>query len=151
MSLPSICIKDVVTTNGEMTILEAARLMKNGHIGDLVVVKQNGTKKPIGILTDRDIVKFVVADNQMPEKVLVEDIMSRTLVTVPQTISLFEALDIMQENGIHRVPVVNSEGSLIGIVASADILSILASELVSLSEISQQQISKEKRGAITLS
>jgi CBS domain-containing protein len=118
-------------------IVDAAKRMRTSHIGDLVVIEnRNGRQFPIGIVTDRDIVVSVVAGD--PEHIaylLVSDVMSDDLVTAREHDSIEAALKKMEEHGVRRLPVVDADGMLVGILTLDDILQYLTgqqSELVAL-------------------
>lgn len=143
MALEKVC-HTAVSIGRYATITEAAKLMKHKHVGCLVVAEgNNGSKIPVGILTDRDIVKEVVATNKSPDKVAVEDVMARNPATVRTTDGIADTIDTMSENGYHRIPVVNEQGYLVGIVAASDLEKLLAHELSYLSRVSENQLKKE--------
>lgn len=116
-----IMTREVCTVKKSSTLLEAAKKMLECGVGSVVVV-ENG--KPIGIVTEKDILYKVVSKNRIPSEVKVEEIMSTPLITIRPTTSLREAADIMRKRGIRRLPVVDNNGNLIGIVTDNDILSV---------------------------
>ncbi len=116
-----IMTRYVCTGEKEETLLTASKRMIEFGVGSIVVV-ENG--RPIGIVTERDILLKVVSRNRIPSKVRLKDIMSTPLITVNPNTSLREAADIMRKRGIRRLPVVNENGNLIGIVTDNDILSV---------------------------
>src|SRR5438093_4555097 len=99
------------------SVVEAARLMREQHIGSLPVTEDEGL---VGMITDRDITTRVVAENAVPEATSVEDVYSRDLISVEPDKDLDEALKLMARHQVRRLPVVEN-GSLVGIVAQADI------------------------------
>lgn len=124
----------VITVSPSTPIAEAALLMRDEDIGALVVV--NNEKKPIGIITDRDIVVSVLADRENPEEILVEDVMrkkpeNRKLIVVGEDTNIFDILKILSKNSIRRVPVTR-KGKLVGIVSVDDIVVVVATELANL-------------------
>lgn len=136
-TIASICNRAVAFTTRETTVAAAAKLMRNGHVGSLVVVEQmNGGKRfPIGIVTDRDIVVEVVATGLDPATITVGDIMARELVVGRESDSVLGTLEIMRFKGVRRLPTVDPDGQLIGIVTADDLLEILAEELGELAKI----------------
>lgn len=143
--------EDVVTIDREATVLDAARLMRERHVGDVVVVENEakGRAKPLGILTDRDIVTEVLAESVPLEKLVVQDVMSDELVTAKQDATPFELITLMRVRGVRRLPVVDASGCLVGLVSSDDVLDLLGSELQALAKVPrhQRQIEIETRSA----
>ena len=137
MTVGEICNRHVVVAPKTEMIVDAARRMRTSHVGNLVVVdNRDEQRRPIGILTDRDIVISVVAgDPDHINYLLVSDAMSSDLVTAKEVESIESALIKMQEHGIRRLPIVNDRGMLVGILTLDDVLRYLTaqqSELVSL-------------------
>ena len=119
-------IRDLMTTNPRSlesgsTVMEAARLMRDEDAGLIPVVEG---EKLVGTVTDRDIAIRVVAEGKSPESITVGEIASRNLVTVDPQQQLHEALRLMARHQIRRLPVVEEDGRLVGIVAQADIARI---------------------------
>jgi len=110
--------------------------MRRYHIGAVVVVDAaEGAQSPVGIVTDRDIVVGVVAMNLDPRDLTAGDIMSDELVTVPEDYEVYEAMTRMREAGVRRMPVVNRNGALTGIVSLDDLLPLVAKELADLARL----------------
>lgn len=140
MSLERVCIKDVITVAEHTNVLELARLMADEHIGCVVVVREG---RPVGILTDRDIVLEVVAAERQPASVQANDIMSRDLVTVTVNDDPLDATRIMRDRGLRRLPVVDAAGALLGIVTLDDLLLLLASEIWNLAGAVENEVRLE--------
>ena len=116
MPVGEICNREVVIAEKSLSVVEAARLMRTHHVGDLVVFEaREGRKHPVGIVTDRDIVVEVVAAAVNPEGLRVGDIMGPEVATVRESEGLFEALRYMRGKGVRRMPVVDAAGGLVGI------------------------------------
>lgn len=142
MPIGDICVRQVVTATRETTVQQAAQLMRENHVGDLLIVEQNhGARTPIGIVTDRDIAVAVVALGLDPAVLSVGDIMGPELQTVDEDEGIFETLHQMRDAGVRRIPVVTQEHSLIGIVSTDDIIQLLADEMTEVAKL----ISREQR------
>jgi CBS domain-containing protein len=145
MRIKDICSRVVVVAEPGTDLREAARLMRDHHVGALVVVDgADGSRRPIGIVTDRDIVVAVVASPGVkPESLNIGDVMSTDLVVVGENVGVFEAVDLMQDRGARRLPVVDAEGRLIGIITLDDVLRMVAGELTALAIAAQRSFSRE--------
>lgn len=128
MSIAGICNRRVIALDKEQSVLEAARLMREHHVGDVIVTSTNGNRRPVGIVTDRDVVVSVVALGLDPAIITVGDVMYRQLVTAPGDQGVFETIQQMRQKGIRRLPVVDEGGVLIGIITLDDLLQLLAEE-----------------------
>jgi CBS domain-containing protein len=116
-------IKDVMTSNpcsidAEKSVAYAAKMMREEDVGLAPIVEGD---KLIGMLTDRDIAIRVVAEGRDPDQVKVADVASKQVVTVDPQQDLDVALRIMAEQQVRRLPVVQEDGKLVGVVAQADI------------------------------
>ena len=127
MSLERFCRKEVVTGRADEQVFAAARKMREGHVGALVIVDERS--RPVGILTDRDLICRVLAAGRDANNLLVEAVMSRDLVVIGRTGTIDEAAFSMRKHGVRRIPVVNADGSLAGMVAFDDLVVLLAAEL----------------------
>lgn len=134
MPIGEICNREVVFSYPNHTVREAALLMREYHVGDLVVVEENGKRKPVGIVTDRDIAISIVALGLDPDVIRVGDIMGPELVTVRENQGVFETIQQMRLKGVRRLPIVGEEGALVGIVAVDDLVALFADELSELSK-----------------
>jgi len=145
MHIKEICSRVVVVAEPGTDLRDAARLMRDHHVGALVVVEgEDGHRRPIGIVTDRDIVVEVVAATGVnPEKLTVGDVMSSDLVVAREDVGVFEAVDLMQDRGARRLPVVDGEGRLVGIITLDDVLRMVAGELTALAIAAQRSFSRE--------
>ncbi|NIW23544.1 MAG: CBS domain-containing protein [Gammaproteobacteria bacterium] len=145
MKIGEICNRSVITVSTDASILEVAQEMRTHHIGDVVVSESaDGVEKPIGIITDRDIVIELVAEEVTLDTVNVGDVMSTTLVTAPHDADLFETLRFMGIKGVRRIPVLDDDGGLYGILSVNEILGVLTKELSFISEVSERQIARER-------
>ena len=132
MNAHELCQRNVVTVRRHEELGTAAWMMRERNVGCLVVVEPAGAmggERPIGMLTDRDIVTSVIVRGANPREVSVEDAMTRHPVTVWTTSSIDDALHRMLESHIRRVPVVDERGRLAGILALDDIFEYLATRM----------------------
>lgn len=142
MAIGELCNREVVIAQRETSVLEASRLMRQYHVGDLVVVDEtDGQRVPVGIVTDRDVVLEVVSMALDASVLTAGDIMGPELATIRENDGVFETIRYMRTKGVRRLPVVNSQGALIGIVTLDDLLELLAEEMSELSQL----ISREKK------
>jgi CBS domain-containing protein len=109
--------EDPRSIGASASVVEAARLMRAEHIGSLPVTEDD---RLVGMITDRDITTRVVAESAAPEVTSVGDVYSRDLISVGPDHDLEEALGLMAQHQVRRLPVVQ-EGRLVGMVAQADI------------------------------
>jgi CBS domain-containing protein len=114
-----IMTRPVITADAEIDILAAARRMGSANVGCLIVVS---SEKPIGILTERDLVKKIVAKAIDPKTIKVGDVMSTPLVSITPDASLRDAAALMLKSGVKRLPV-TSDGRLVGIITDTDLVS----------------------------
>ncbi len=144
MPVSEVCNREVVVVHPNDTIFETAQLMRQHHVGDVLVVEDRGGRRvPVGIVTDRDLVVEVMASQLDPAVITVGDIMVSELATVEESTGLFEAIEYMRTKGVRRLPVVDDNGGLIGILTLDDLLEILAEELVSLAKLVRYEQRKE--------
>jgi CBS domain-containing protein len=114
--------KDFLSMPGDTTLFRAAQQMKTGRYGFVIVANNEG--KPVGIVTEWDIVSKVVAEGKDPRNVRLEELMTRDLITVDPELGIDELSEFMTTKGIRRVLVV-SEGSVLGIITSRTVLARL--------------------------
>jgi len=146
MKTGELCNRSVVTSTRDSSILDAARLMRDQHVGSLVVVDESGGQmEPVGILTDRDIVIEVIAEGIGINEVSVGDVMTHALLAVTEDESVFDSAQRMRSRGVRRAPVVNSTGSLVGILALDDILEMLSEELSLLARLTSREAEQERK------
>jgi CBS domain-containing protein len=124
--LRTIAIKPVVTASIRMTIAEAARAMRAKNVGALVVVNAG---RPVGVLTDRDIVMNVVAQGKDPDVARVGDLMRRKPAVLRADAGLLDAAQMFARTGVRRLPVVDRRGELTGIIAIDDLVILLGNEM----------------------
>ncbi len=144
MKASEFCNREVVVIEKDASVTEAAQLMREYHVGSVVIVETNGDgRRPVGVLTDRDIVMEFVTQDLSPTDIAVGDAMSYELVTVDEDAGLFETIELMRNRAVRRIPVVNSQGELVGLVASDDALELLVEQLSDLVSVVAKQRRRE--------
>ncbi len=144
MPIGDVCIRDVVVASRETTAREAARLMAENHVGNIVMVEDIGGRRvPVGIITDRDIVRNVVAEALDASMFTLGDLVARDLVTVREDQGIFECMQQMSINGIRRMPVVELKGGLVGIISLDDLIQLLAEEMSELAKVIIREQARE--------
>jgi len=144
MPISEICNREVVIVQPNDTALEAAQVMRQHHVGDVLVVEDRGGRRvPVGIVTDRDLVVEIMAPQLDPAAITVSDIMVPELATVKENAGLFEAIEYMHAKGVRRLPVVDDNGGLIGILTLDDLIELLADEMAALSRLVRHEQKRE--------
>jgi len=131
MKVRDIMVSDVKTIDKESTIQEAADLMSQNSIGSLIVVEDS---RVIGIITERDILNKMVAESKNASKTFVKDIMTREVIMIRPDADIEDAVDVMMEKRIKKLPVVEGN-ALVGIITSMDVCTASPKALEKLGEI----------------
>jgi CBS domain-containing protein len=141
-----LCSRQVVMIGRDATVVEAARLMREHHVGSLVVTEErSGEHAPVGIVTDRDLVVGVLATaDPYLTRLEIGDLLAAPVVTAREDESLTDAIERMRTHGIRRMPVVDDEGLLVGLLAFDDVLELLAEQLSSLASLISREQRKER-------
>ena len=146
MPIGEICNRDTVIVKRDDTVLEAAKLMRQHHVGDVIVVEErDGVRVPVGIVTDRDLVVEIMATELDPDVITVGDIMEQELVTVNESVGVFEAIQYMRSKTVRRLPIVDKDNALVGILTLDDLLELLSEELLAISKLVSYQRQRETR------
>ena len=119
-------VKDIMTVDPaccvpDTDLGEVARLMVENDCGEIPVVQSNGVMKPVGVITDRDIVCRTIAQQINPLEMRAADCMTEGCITVAEDAGIDDCLALLEKNQVRRMLVVDANGSLCGIVAQADI------------------------------
>lgn len=130
MKVIDMAVHEVATITADQSICACALQMRLDHVGSLVVVDENQT--PLGMITDRDIAIEVVARKLNPENLTVKDIMTTPVVTATPTESMVVALARMREFGVRRLPIVDEQGKLVGVISNSNLVEELSGLLDSL-------------------
>lgn len=136
MNAGEVCKPNVVTIREFDELSSAAKLMRERHVGYLIVVDPqplDAKLKPIGVLTDRDIVVGVLARDADIRALRVGDVMTREPVVVDEDKSIGFALKEMRRIGVRRLPIVGRAGCLVGVLSLDDVIEVLANELLGVS------------------
>jgi CBS domain-containing protein len=147
MAIGRMCNRVTVTIQRQASAENAAQLMRSQHVGDVVVVDPADTRRPIGILTDRDIAIKVVAAGLAPARTTVGSVMSAPVFTVREDEGLVPALDKMARRGVRRAPAVDRTGHLVGLVSVDDLVPLLARELGRIGSLIQRDQVAEVQSA----
>lgn len=141
-----VCNRVVVIAERALSLVQAAQLMRERHVGCLVVVDETGEGRlPVGMLTDRDIVTAVVARELDAAQLTVGDVMSHELTSVLEDESIKDMLTTMRRKGIRRLPVVTPRGMLAGLVTLDDLLSLMAEHLREMAAVVETESLREHR------
>lgn len=151
MLIGEYCQRNVVVSYRTDSIIKVAGLMRDHHVGDVLVVDtKNGNQIPVGIITDRDIVIEIVAADVDIHDLVVEDVMNYKLITALDTDDLMTVIKRMRVNGIRRIPVVNHSGTLVGVLSTDDIIDVVAEQLLDVEQIFENEQSRERKNRLTL-
>lgn len=128
----SIMTKNVIVQTEDQTIQAISRTMYENNIGNVLIVKNHGTQhsvenqnKVIGIITERDIVRIVGSFDQTLYHIPVRELMSKPVISITPSSSLKDAIETMQLKNIRRLPIIESEGKLVGIITARDIFKVI--------------------------
>ena len=139
-----VCSREVLFATRDITVQAAAELMRRNHVGTIIVVDEvQGKRKPVGIVTDRDMVIEVIAPGLDPDVIRVGDIMVQDLVTVRENDGLLDTVKVMRSRGVRRLPVVDAEGSLAGIISVDDLLETLNEQITDMVRILSRERERE--------
>jgi CBS domain-containing protein len=137
MAVGQICTRSVDTAELTESVHTAAQRMHARNVGTLVVVDKD--RRPLGIVTDRDLMVRTLVECCDPVKARVWEVMSQLPQTVNEETTTDEALGIMRSGPYRRLPVVNREGHLVGLVSLDDVLTLVATEFGEISKLLRQQ------------
>jgi CBS domain-containing protein len=136
MTVYACCRTDVVTVGPETSLRAVAGLMEEENVGSVVVVEE---EKPVGIVTDRDLALRAFVNTMDLDATHVREIMSPDPVVLEAGMGLFEAMEFMGGRGVRRMPVVDENGMLRGIITVDDIIRLLVEELSCIANILEEE------------
>lgn len=147
MNVIDVCTTEVVTATEDETLFRAAWLMRDRHVGDVVVTRvKGGAQMPVGMLTDRDFVTAMVAEGEDDfADTTVGDAMTEVVILARKDDDLDEVLNNMEANGVRRMPVVDDSDNLVGIVTYDDIVRAVAGQMTKLSRVTAAEIEREQQ------
>lgn len=140
MTIRAICQRQVDLAGSEESVQVAAARMKARNVGSLMVVDDD--RRPIGIVTDRDLAVRVVAEGVSGLELDVADVMSSPPITIADTAPVEDALGLMRSQGIRRLIVVGKDGALVGVVSLDDVLSWISNEFRSVTAVLERSSPK---------
>ena len=149
MTAGELCNRTVYIIRADESVLEAARLMKKYHVGCLVVVEErDGERVPVALVTDRDlVVKGLAASPEDVATMNVSQVMSDGLVTARESERMYDVRKKMRARGVRRIPVVDAEDRLQGIIAFDDLVEWMAQELTDLALLVSREQQRESESA----
>jgi len=130
MSLGTLMSKEITSLPITATVDCAAKFMTDMNVGSVIVMKGD---TPVGVLTDRDIVTKVLAQDKEPKATKIKDIMVSPAVTISEDKGIFDATKLLSSHRIRRLPVVDAKGKLVGVIALDDLLIVLGQEMQNIS------------------
>ena len=146
MHVGELCTRDVVFVGGDATAREIAGLMRQYHVGDVVVVEEHdGHRFPVGIVTDRDLVIELIATEVDIESVTAADFMSGELLSAREADDVWDSLERMRAAGVRRLPVTNELGHLAGMLTLDDVVEFIGEELDAVIRATGREREREGR------
>ncbi|MDZ7828548.1 MAG: CBS domain-containing protein [Halofilum sp. (in: g-proteobacteria)] len=145
MKVGEICSRQAIVAYTDEPIRTAARLMRQHHVGDVIVVedRQQG-RVPVGIVTDRDLVIKILQVGVDPDVFVLGDLMTGKLLTVHEDDALEACLHRMHERGVRRAPVLDDEGALVGVLSLDDVIELVAEEMTEMSGLLRREREHER-------
>jgi signal-transduction protein with cAMP-binding, CBS, and nucleotidyltransferase domain len=145
MRIGDICTRSAVYCDRTMRIPLVAQLMRNRNVGEVIVVEPDGDKvRPVGVVTDRDLVLEVLAQGVAPEALAAQDLMQPGVLTVGEDETVYDAIWHMRSRNVRRLPVIDSDGHLVGVLSQDDVIGFLSQEMTQVARVSPDQIKAER-------
>jgi len=144
MAVGDYCRREPASVAQDASVRDAAKRMDELAVGCLVVV--DAKDRPVGLLTDRDVVLRVLRRRRNPERTAVREVMNDDIVTVRESAPLVLAIRNLRRDGVRRMPVVDDRGALTGIISADDALQLVSSQLAEVSETVRAQFPADLRG-----
>lgn len=145
MPISDLCSRNPVTIQSKESLREAADLMKKKHVGTIIVTEGD---RPVGVVTDRDLVIKVIAEGKSIDSCLVKDVMTSKLVSAKKGIGVYEAIELMQKNGVRRLIVVDESDKLCGLISTDDLVQMLGQEITGIGKLYQSQVKNESHAQV---
>ncbi len=144
MEIGELCSREVYVVNRDEPLAQAVREMQRRHVGAVVVVESRGKLLlPIGIVTDRDVLRGQVTRKADLFTLCVEDVMTANPLTLLESSDLTDGISKLQARGVRRAPVVAESGDLVGMISLDDLIPAIAEELSGLARLLGRQARQE--------
>lgn len=143
MNIAQLCQREIVTVSDHASLREAAALMRDHHVGALVVTDAAELTRAVGVVTDRDFAIEVLARDLNPADLRIGQLSSKKVVVVPGSATVQEAVAAMENAGVRRLLVTDDEGGVIGFVSTDDLVEAMAAELGGLARALRSGIVRE--------
>lgn len=145
MAIGELCSREVVHVRRNETVAEAAEQMRLHGVG-CVVVTEGGEDwlRPVGVLTDRDVAVGVVGAGLDPRVTPVDSVMAKHVSLIEEGEGVGQAVQLMRSSGVHRLPVVDEGGKLVGVLSADDLFDVLAKEMEGLAGMRANAIQRER-------
>ncbi len=140
MSLKPLMTKEITSLPSSATVLDAAKYMTDMNVGSVIVMKGDAIS---GILTDRDIVTKVLAEGKDPKVTKIGEIMISPVVTISEDKDIADVTGLISAHGIRRLPVVDVNGKLVGVIALDDVLIVLGQEMQNIAAVLKGELGKK--------
>lgn len=146
MRIGELCTREAVYCLPDTSVAEVARLMRNEHVGDVIVCERRDAKLiPVGVVTDRDLVVEVLAAGVPPHELVARDLATSAPVVAGESDEVHETIARMRTRGVRRLPVVDAAGFLVGVLSADDLAELLAEELTEVARIVPTQVRRERQ------
>lgn len=132
--LAQMCQRDILTLSAEAPVRKAAEMMRTHHVGALALTDPEDPTRVVGVVTDRDLVIHLLAQDRSPQEANIGAFSSVHLVRVPGTATVHEAVQAMNQHGVRRIFITEPNGRLMGLLSLDDVLAQLAQELGGLAQ-----------------
>jgi len=132
MSLSDCIRTGVVTASPDDSVCDVAQLMESRNVGSVVITRDD---RPVGIVTDRDLVVRVTARERDPHDTCISDVMTRNPFTILDNSEILDVVECARDRGIRRIPVVDSGRKLVGIICVDDVVSLLAKQMDCVTDV----------------
>jgi CBS domain-containing protein len=143
MNLSQLCQRDILTVSAEAPVRKAAEMMRTHHVGALALTDPEDPTRVVGVVTDRDLVIHLLAQDRTPQEQNIGAFSTVHLIRVPGTATVHEAVQAMNQHGVRRVFITEPNGRLMGLLSIDDLLATLTDELSALSQALRMGIDLE--------
>jgi CBS domain-containing protein len=141
MNVGQICSKRIVSVHTGAPLSEVVALMRDEHVGAVIVTQSPPERLVVGIVTDRDILRAQLGRAGDLSSLAVTDVMTRDPLVVSETASISDAIRLLRQRGVRRAPVIGGDGELRGMISTDDLVTRVALDMMSLAEPLTRQAS----------